>query len=89
MWTLVVAYLVVVIVLWNDDSKRCLQLLSVPIWGVLILHIASVAGALRVPLFMLIIGLIATGFATEVKETKRKVEEKGALFDHDYYLLFL
>eukprot|EP00105_Crassostrea_gigas_P045548 XP_019929696.1 PREDICTED: transmembrane protein 245 isoform X3 [Crassostrea gigas] len=76
-WTLVVAYLVVVIFLWNNDSKRCLQLLSVPIWGVLILHIASVAGALRVPLFMLIIGLIATGFATEVKETKRKVEEKG------------
>lgn len=82
MWTLVVAYLIVVIFLWNDDAKRYLQLLSLPIWGVLILHIASVAGALRVPLFILIIGLIATGFATEIKETKRKVEEKGVFFIH-------
>ncbi|XP_062610140.1 transmembrane protein 245-like isoform X1 [Saccostrea cucullata] len=76
-WTLVVAYLIVVIFLWNAESKKYLRLLSLPIWGVLILHIATVAGSLRVPLFLLIIGLIATGFASEVKEIKRRVDEQG------------
>lgn len=59
------------------------------IWGVLILYIALVVGVLRVLLFMLIIGLIVIGFVIEVKEIKRKVEEKGVFFDYDYYLLFL
>ena len=68
-----------VIFLWNAESKKYLRFLSLPVWGVLILHIATVAGALRVPLFMLIIGLIATGFAAEVKETKKKVEEQGTI----------
>ncbi|XP_048730882.1 transmembrane protein 245-like isoform X2 [Ostrea edulis] len=76
-WSLVIAYVIMVIFLWNAESRSYLRLLSLPVWGVLILHIATVAGSLRVPLFMLIIGLIATGFAAEVKETKRKVEDQG------------
>lgn len=55
----------------------------------LIFYIALVVGVLRVLLFMLIIGLIVIGFVIEVKEIKRKVEEKGDFFDYDYYLLFL
>lgn len=50
----------------------------------LIFYIALVVGVLRVLLFMLIIGLIVIGFVIEVKEIKRKVEEKGVFFDYDY-----
>ncbi|XP_033732626.1 transmembrane protein 245-like isoform X2 [Pecten maximus] len=69
-WTLLVGYLLAVVFLWSPDSKRYLRYLSVPIWIVLILHVATAAGYLRVPLLMFLVVVIVIGFVSEINEAR-------------------
>ena len=75
-----IAYLLAVGFLWSPESKRALRYLSMPVWFVLILHTATVAGSLRVPLFILLLFVIAVGFVTEVKEVRKPREIEGRVY---------
>ena len=78
MWTLVVAYVLVVIFYWTPESSWVLRILSIPVWVAILLHLASVAGPLRVPLVVAILVLMAVGFITEIsKERKAAKKEIG------------
>ena len=48
-----------------------------PVWFVLILHTATVAGSLRVPLFIFLLVVIAVGFVAEVREVRKPREVEG------------
>jgi len=65
--------------MWSPDSKRCLRYLSLPVWCVLILHIATVAGYLRVPLFIFLLIVILVGFVAEVREVRKPRKIEGDL----------
>ncbi|XP_052092255.1 transmembrane protein 245-like isoform X1 [Mytilus californianus] len=78
-WTIVVAYLLAVGFLWSPESKRYLRYLSMPVWFVLILHTATVAGSLRVPLFILLLIVIMVGFVAEVREVRKPRQIEGKL----------
>ncbi|OWF48593.1 Transmembrane protein 245 [Mizuhopecten yessoensis] len=69
-WTLLVGYLLAVIFLWSPDTRRYLRYLSIPVWIVLTLHVATAAGYLRVPLLLFLVVVIVIGFVAEINEAR-------------------
>ncbi|XP_038058247.1 transmembrane protein 245-like isoform X2 [Patiria miniata] len=63
-WTIIIAYLLLVIFWWNDSSKALLGNLAVPVWIILLLHLANLTGPFRVLLFVVVITLVALGYST-------------------------
>lgn len=57
-----------------------------PVWCVLILHIATVAGYLRVPLFIFLLIVILVGFVAEVREVRKPRKIEGNL-SHNPFML--
>ena len=67
MFSIVAVYVISVYFLWSEDSARILRVLSVPVWATVLLYIAGISGALRVPLLFMIFGLLAVGYFTHNK----------------------
>ena len=81
-WTLFAAYVLTVILYWNEQSKPILRMLSIPVWTALIFHLAGVAGPLRVPIVIAVAILIFIGFLAEVKSHAKKSALEGK-FRHE------
>lgn len=74
-WTLVIAYVLVVAVYWRPESRRTLSSMALPVWIAVVLHVAAAAGPLRVPLLIAMVTLMVVGFFTEVKQARKQGTE--------------
>ncbi|XP_072021281.1 transmembrane protein 245-like isoform X2 [Amphiura filiformis] len=83
-WTIVIAFLLLVIFWWNSASKSVLSALAVPIWITLLLHLANLTGPYRVPLFILVITLVVMGYNTHAKgkgDSTDGLDDDSEIFD--------
>ena len=67
-----------------------LHFLSIPVWIAILLHLASVAGPMRVPLVVAVLTLMAVGFVTEISKDRKaaKKQSGNVLLYHESCILF-
>ncbi|XP_076869286.1 transmembrane protein 245 isoform X2 [Brachyhypopomus gauderio] len=72
--TLVLGYVLAVSLKWTPGMEGYLRALSVPVWTTLIFYLVSLTGAWRVPMFVVVVGLLIVG-----SQEKAPVPGKGEL----------
>lgn len=77
-WSLVIGFVLLVLFHWTPASSRFLRIFSMPVWIVMLLHLATVLGNYRVPVFLAVITLMIVGFVMEVNDVRlRYIQSQG------------
>uniref|UniRef100_A0A8C4SUX8 Transmembrane protein 245 n=1 Tax=Erpetoichthys calabaricus TaxID=27687 RepID=A0A8C4SUX8_ERPCA len=76
--TLVVGYVLAISFKWTPSTQHYLRAISVPVWTVLLLYLASVTGSWRIPIFILVVSLMIVG-AFQERKRANGVGEVNAL----------
>ncbi|XP_008288129.1 transmembrane protein 245 [Stegastes partitus] len=59
--TVVFGYLLAVCFKWSPHTQRYLRALALPVWAALLFFIVSLTGSWRVPIFVVVVGLLIVG----------------------------
>lgn len=76
----------VLVVFWSPQRTIFLKLLSLPVWLAVLCHIATIVGPLRVPLVLLGIALVASGFISELGELKTSLKNRKCHIFESFYV---
>eukprot|EP00794_Sanderia_malayensis_P003348 gene3347-3837_t len=73
-WTLVVGYAATVIFWWSPSSSGIISKMSIPVWALFLIHLASYAGQWKVLIFFIFLILLIVGLVEEWNEKQRNEE---------------
>ena len=73
-WSIVAGYIVIVIFWWTPLSANVLSSLSVPVWTLVLIHLASYAGKWKVLIFLIFLILLIVGLVEEWKGKRQRGE---------------
>ena len=68
-WSLAVCYAIIVIFFWTPSYSPIITIMAYPVWSMVILHLASIAGDFRVPLLLFLLVLCIVGVSAEIVKT--------------------
>lgn len=66
-WSVVIGYLITILFWWTPSSRPYLVCTSPFVWTILICHLVSIAGSLRLTILLLLLALMIIGFIAELK----------------------
>ncbi|KFM79142.1 Transmembrane protein, partial [Stegodyphus mimosarum] len=66
-WTVVVGYIIILSVWWTPNTRPYLIYLSPIVWTILICHLVSIAGSLRLTILLTLVALMVIGFLADIK----------------------
>lgn len=66
-WSIVIGYLITILFWWTPSSRPYLVYTSPLVWIILICHLVSIAGSLRLTILLLLLALMIIGFIAELK----------------------
>ncbi|XP_059140798.1 transmembrane protein 245-like isoform X2 [Physella acuta] len=75
-WTLLVGHLLCVIFLWKPESTW-LRWMSAPVWVSVLLHLANIAGPLKVPLFFFMVIVMVAGVVVQMGPSETPESASG------------
>ncbi|KAI1894141.1 hypothetical protein AGOR_G00112760 [Albula goreensis] len=75
--TLVIGYVLAVCFKWTPGMEGYLRAMSVPVWVSLMFYIVSLTGSWRVPVFVIVVGLLIIGSLQEKPEASSQGELSG------------
>ena len=78
-WSVVICYMIIVIFFWTSSYSKIITVFAYPVWCVLLLHLAAIAGNFRVLLFLFVFGLCLIGVLAELVEVYKGTKK--------YYIL--
>ncbi|XP_067931613.1 transmembrane protein 245-like [Watersipora subatra] len=78
---LVICYLIAVARLWSPENKEVFSYLSIPIWLLTMFCLIANAGALRLPLALGVVALMAIGYYTDWRGQQE--QEETSLYSKD------
>jgi len=81
----VFGYVVILGIFWSPQRTIFLKLLSLPVWLAVLCHIATIVGPLRVPLVLLGIALVASGFISELGELKTSLKDSKCQYAFEQF----
>uniref|UniRef100_I3JFE1 Transmembrane protein 245 n=1 Tax=Oreochromis niloticus TaxID=8128 RepID=I3JFE1_ORENI len=88
MWvgTVVFGYLLAVCFKWSPQTERYLRTLALPVWAVLLFYIVSLTGSWRVPIFVVVVGLLIVGYQEKPPPQRFKLNCFVLSFSSSYVL---
>uniref|UniRef100_T1IVB2 Transmembrane protein 245 n=1 Tax=Strigamia maritima TaxID=126957 RepID=T1IVB2_STRMM len=82
-WMIIICHILVIIFYWTPDTSNIASKLAIPIWIVILLHLAAITGPFKVPMFIFLVILMIVGFVIEFRSARTQSKDDATKTEND------